>query len=141
LRHPQSKKIKKSGRGGYRKGAGRKPKLKPGRAWCLYIIGEVHEGPCKIGYTQHLSTRICNLQTSNWRELICYAAFELPSQKDAETVEAKVHDAFSSDRVRGEWYNISAPDLIVMASTIIEKIGLNLTETTNPTRSFVSKRI
>ena len=71
---------------------------------CIYFIRE--EGDMeyfKIGFTYHLPTRLKQLQCANRRKLVVHKKFLClyPEQE-----EARLHEKYADNRVRGEWFRI-----------------------------------
>lgn len=66
----------------------------------VYFIQAGDDGPIKIGFSGDPAKRLSSLQTANPQPLRLIGV--LPGGKD---VEATMHSAFSSHRLRGEWFN------------------------------------
>lgn len=59
----------------------------------------------KIGWTISISSRLRDLSIGNPFELTLVHLF---SFTNARAVETALHQAFSSKRIRGEWFNLSS---------------------------------
>jgi hypothetical protein len=88
----------------------------------VYLINELDTNNYKIGISKKPANdqRIKNLQTGNRNELI--VIFEIKSNCYT-TLEKTLHRAFKYNHLRGEWFELINPDVII--SEII-KINNNL---------------
>jgi len=68
----------------------------------IYFIQQGIAGPIKIGKTEFVPTRMNDLQCANPETL------RLVGLQDSDDyIERMLHDKFSKDRIRGEWFNPS----------------------------------
>jgi hypothetical protein len=75
----------------------------PEKCPCIYIIAEEGNADvCKLGMTETLDRRVSNLQTSNWRKLTVFAAFQVETSQLAKKVEGELLKRFSNLILRGE---------------------------------------
>jgi hypothetical protein len=75
----------------------------------VYGIRVRGESPIKVGVTRSLKSRIDSLQTGYHKQyIVVFAALE----DNAISVEAELHLAFSEKRISGEWFDITAEDLM-----------------------------
>lgn len=65
----------------------------------IYFIQAGEDGPIKIGCSDHLQSRMRNLQSYHYQELNLLGT--MPGNVDTER---KLHLRFAADRVRGEWF-------------------------------------
>lgn len=118
----------KSGRGGARQNAGRKPgsaTKENGRF--VYVIHEVDEPAiCKIGIANDPIRRLRGHQVSTWRRLKLAAAFTAVSAEAASSIEASVHKALWGVHVSGEWFRVSPDRAIAEVATVASCCGLLL---------------
>jgi hypothetical protein len=71
----------------------------------------------KIGISNSPEYREKTLQSEKPTiELIC--AKEFPSRKIAESIEKALHETFSDKRLRGEWFELSEPDINEIKQTL-----------------------
>lgn len=75
------------------------------QSW-VYFIGDSSAGTIKIGYSKNLAQRLSQLQTATTNELQL-----LGSLVGGSRLERRLHEQFSSLRVRGEWFR-PGPELI-----------------------------
>ena len=72
----------------------------------IYFIQQGIAGPIKIGKTEFVPTRMNDLQCANPETL------RLVGLQDTDDyIERMLHDKFSKDRIRGEWFNPS-PEIV-----------------------------
>lgn len=79
----------------------------------FYIISaaELHTADSalvKLGFTENVAVRLNQLKPGNHLELIILDACLL---RNASSFEAFVHRAFKDNKVRGEWYKLSAKEI------------------------------
>ena len=69
----------------------------------VYFIMDEH---CrvKIGKTNNVLARINNLQTANADNLQYFFGVTVDTMDDATILENELHEMFSNNSVRGEWY-------------------------------------
>lgn len=107
--------VKKSGRGGYRPGAGRKPlssKLQIPEGWYVYALCETPaSGFVKVGIAHRPYNRLSQAQTSNPRTLVFGALWSLGGSDVYAAVEKALHKALKPFHVRGEWFEVEVPDV------------------------------
>jgi T5orf172 domain len=61
----------------------------------------------KIGMARDPTARMLDLQAANPQKLILEHSQQLPYRRLAETVERRIHQAFSDRHIRGEWFRAS----------------------------------
>lgn len=78
----------------------------------VYLINQVDTNNFKIGVSKKPASngRIKNLQTGNHNELI--VLFEIKS-KCHTTLEKTLHRTYFDKRIRGEWFNLPNPDIVI----------------------------
>jgi hypothetical protein len=88
----------------------------------VYLINELNTNNYKIGISKKPTSegRIKNLQTGNHNELI--TIYEIKS-KCYTTLEKTLHRTFKYEHLRGEWFELKNPDVIIEE---INKINNNL---------------
>jgi hypothetical protein len=62
----------------------------------------------KIGIANDVESRLAQLQTGNPNELVIESCYEFPN---AQAVETALHQRFSKERVRNEWFELTNADL------------------------------
>jgi hypothetical protein len=75
----------------------------------VYVIAEPDNGPVKIGIAEHPEKRVNELQIGNPRKLSLYHSVTTPH---AKCVEAALHRLFWSERISGEWFSVSAEQVV-----------------------------
>jgi hypothetical protein len=105
----------KSGRGGRRAGAGRKPSV---HGWSkldgnfFYVM---HEGDsdriCKIGIAAKPFVRLANHQVSNWRRLKMAVVYSCPSAYVASALESYIRVTLKGRHVLGEWFEANPSEI------------------------------
>jgi hypothetical protein len=68
----------------------------------VYIIGQLDDGPVKIGITAHIKRRLYALQHAHPYKLVVLAKY---LAEDSE--ETKLHELFKQYRLSGEWFERS----------------------------------
>jgi hypothetical protein len=88
----------------------------------VYLINQLNTNNYKIGISKKPTSegRIKNLQTGNHNELI--TIYEIKS-KCYTTLEKTLHRTYYHNHLRGEWFNLENPDVIIKE---IIKINNNL---------------
>lgn len=85
----------------------------------VYVIAEQDaESPVKIGFSEDCRARLDTLQTGNPRLLELRALFRIESRAFAYEVENRAHRHFSSDGVRGEWFDIDVETAVRLIHNI-----------------------
>lgn len=83
----------------------------------VYLMMDVSNGFYKIGISNKPHYREHTLQSEKPTiELVC--SKEYPHRKIAEAIEKALHNAFSSKRIRGEWFNLDDNDLSMLLKTL-----------------------
>jgi len=77
----------------------------------LYVIKHEH-GYVKIGKSTNPEDRLTTLQSACPYELEVFTTFDVIG--DWRTVESHLHDVYSSDSVRGEWFDIPTRQLVYL---------------------------
>lgn len=118
----------KSGRGGARKGAGRKPGAATKRnGQFIYVIHEVDTPTiCKIGIANDPLRRLSGHQVSTWRRLKLAASFTADDAQSAIAIESAVHKALWGVHVSGEWFRVEANKAIAEIHAVSECCGLKV---------------
>jgi hypothetical protein len=86
----------------------------------VYAIGP-DAGPVKIGRARDVSKRLIMLQVGHHAPL---RVLHTARVCDASALERAVHDRLATHRVRGEWFDAPAPDIIAAIDAEIERLGL-----------------
>ena len=68
----------------------------------IYLIADLEQMVCKIGYAGNPNHRIKQLQTGNANELILMQV--IPGDKPKET---ELHNKFKEFRLKGEWFEFN----------------------------------
>jgi predicted GIY-YIG superfamily endonuclease len=85
----------------------------------LYAIG-TEDGPIKIGITGNLWSRLQTLQNGSPHKLELIFVFTLYDKATALTFEKWFCDAFEADRLKGEWFNITADEAFERLDGIVD---------------------
>ena len=75
--------------------------------------------PSKIGVSTNPGTRFGTLQTSCPNQLKLFRTFRLPSRKIALDIEDCFHTTHKTERLQGEWFDVSPHDAAAILSTQI----------------------
>lgn len=76
----------------------------------VYVIGIDDTHPYKIGITTgKIESRLAGLQTSHWLPLTVFYVSE--TLDNPNKLESEIHKMYQSDKIRGEWFNISSADI------------------------------
>lgn len=67
----------------------------------------------KIGIARDVPGRVAQLQIGNPFKLKLLMSWRSPN---AELTEETLHELFDAKRERGEWFKLSEPDLVIVAS-------------------------
>ena len=88
----------------------------------LYIIGpkenKKNQYPYKIGISSGttIQNRLITLQTGHWIDLT--VLYESEVLDHIHKIETKLHEAYKTKRIRGEWFKINAKDIEDIIETI-----------------------
>ncbi len=82
----------------------------------LYVIGP-NEGPFKIGYAKDARKRANGFQTGSHADLIVHFSREL-SLAVCRRAERQAHLILWSNRVRGEWFDVTLERAIEVVSSV-----------------------
>ena len=72
----------------------------------------------KIGMTTNMELRLSDLQSANSHSLRVVAILDCENADDAFSLEAMLHRYFQSNRLSGEWFNITPDDFLRVAELI-----------------------
>lgn len=80
----------------------------------IYIMcfadGDGIKGPCKIGITTSLASRIATLQTGSPTKIVFLGAVIMGDWKACRGFERILHTLLGSKRLSGEWFDIQPPE-------------------------------
>lgn len=83
----------------------------------VYLMCDSKNGYHKIGISKTPEYRERTLQSEKPTiEMVC--AKEYPSRKIAEAIEAALHKVYERERIRGEWFNLSKTDVMMIQKTL-----------------------
>lgn len=83
----------------------------------VYLMYDSTNGYHKIGISKTPEYRERTLQSEKPTiELVC--AKEYPSRKIAEAIESALHKVYERERIRGEWFNLSKTDVMMIQKTL-----------------------
>ena len=83
----------------------------------VYLMHDSKNGYHKIGISKTPKYREKTLQSEKpVIDLIC--AKEYPSRKIAEAIETALHKVYEPNRIRGEWFNLTEADIIMLKATL-----------------------
>jgi len=77
----------------------------------VYII-QAESGPVKIGMTTNCEQRLSDLQVANYELLTLLFRIECESVGQATEIEQSLHERYQSQRIRGEWFDVSPNEII-----------------------------
>ena len=87
----------------------------------LYVISEIksHDGPIKIGYSIHPTSRLKELQTGNPNKIIIWGSISVKQKIIAELVEKIIHSHLKDNNLHkhGEWFNLNVKDTLSILET------------------------
>lgn len=85
--------------------------------WSPEYIGTMDMGPCKVGITSNLKSRLSTLSTGSPKPLEIYEYWDFAGQPiSARAIERLFHKRNAAERLHGEWFD-HPPDI---ARTLIE---------------------
>lgn len=88
---------------------------------CRVYIIESTSGHYKIGISSDVQRRLKELQKTQGPYLYDIAYYWVCSSRDeARFIEGYLHRAYDHKRVNGEWFELSARDLIDLGHNLIE---------------------
>lgn len=119
---------KKTGRGGARPGAGRKPSSTAPRleGWYMYVLDETPSaGFLKIGIANKPYQRLSSAQTSNPRVLRFAGLWSLSGSDCYAAAEKALHKALRPFHVRGEWFEVAVDQVQKHMEEISSAMGLD----------------
>lgn len=83
----------------------------------VYLMCDSKNGCHKIGISKTPEYRERTLQSEKPTiEMVC--AKEYPSRKIAEAIESALHKVYERERIRGEWFNLSKTDVMMIQKTL-----------------------
>lgn len=86
--------------------------------WCyVYLMRDTTNGYHKIGISNKPEYREKTLQSEK-PSIEMLACKKFPTRKIAEAIEAALHNAYSLQRVRGEWFNLNDEDVAAIIETL-----------------------
>ena len=96
----------------------------------VYFIRAGNQGAIKVGVARNVERRMATMQTGNAFELKLMACIRCVSRNDAYNLEAKIHNKFKRQRIRGEWFQGNI-DFRSLSETIVD---------TDQTKSSLTKQ-
>lgn len=111
----------------------------PDHACIVYVIAADPNGPCKIGITTNVMTRLISLQTGYWLPLRCWG-FRMVIKRDgtnqypsmlkalwagARATESRCHTVLSEMDLRmvGEWFDVTAAEALAVVDKCAKERG------------------
>lgn len=88
----------------------------------LYVIHM--EGHYKIGHTQNIEGRLSSIQTGSPFKADLLFSWGYNTSSESRGIEKQLHNRFSQQRVRGEWFKLSGEDLDELISFAPNEIGV-----------------
>lgn len=83
----------------------------------VYLMHDKRNGYHKIGMSNKPTVREKTLQSEVPAiEMVCSKKY--PSRKIAKAIESALHSAYAEQRVRGEWFNLSPTDILMLQETL-----------------------
>lgn len=83
----------------------------------VYLMHDKRNGYHKIGISKEPKYREKTLQSEQPAiEMVCNKRY--PSRKIAEAIESALHKAYAEQRVRGEWFDLSPEDVIMLKESL-----------------------
>ena len=73
----------------------------------IYVIGS-ENGPCKVGITNSLTSRLRSIQTGSPHRLKLLYAHPCSDRDEAKAHEKMFHECHQECRLEGEWFNLDA---------------------------------
>jgi hypothetical protein len=105
----------------------------------VYLVGSNGvDGPIKIGYTAYpAALRLGSLQTGNPFRLKIIETFEYPEAEMARSTEKTLHSRFASKKLVGEWFSVSAFDVVKEVLKLDPSIPWFTSDKDSPFRELV----
>ena len=105
-----------------------------------YVIADAHQGPCKIGHSRNLQSRLTTIQTNTWQQLTVYgfrvgiwkaglapfkSTFSAVSDA-ARVMEKAAHEKLAEFdlRLNGEWFDVSVADALAVIDKCADIAGI-----------------
>ena len=86
--------------------------------WCyVYLMKDISNGYYKIGISNTPEYRERTLQSEK-PTIEMLACKKFPTRKIAEAIESALHNAYSQQRLRGEWFNLNETDVAAIIETL-----------------------
>lgn len=86
--------------------------------WCyVYLMKDISNGYYKIGISNTPEYREKTLQSEK-PTIEMLACKKFPTRKIAEAIESALHTAYSQQRLRGEWFNLTDADVAAIIETL-----------------------
>lgn len=83
----------------------------------VYLMHDKRNGYHKIGMSNKPNVREKTLQSEVPAiEMVCSKKY--PSRKIAKAIESALHNAYAEQRVRGEWFDLSPTDILMLQETL-----------------------
>lgn len=87
--------------------------------WCyVYLMKDTSNGYHKIGISNTPEYRERTLQSEK-PTIEMLACKKFPTRKIAESIESALHTAYSQQRLRGEWFNLTDADVAAIIETLM----------------------
>lgn len=80
--------------------------------YSVYVVGGEGIRPVKIGRAKDMKARLASLQTGSPHELYVFGLHGKMTRDEAIAIEASVHKALETKRLRGEWFDIAADEAL-----------------------------
>lgn len=85
----------------------------------VYLMIDTTNGYHKIGISNHPEYREHTLQSEK-PTIELLGAKQYPNRAIAEAIEAALHKVYAEKRIRGEWFNLSYPDIADLKKVLCE---------------------
>jgi Rha family phage regulatory protein len=93
----------------------------------VYIIGNEDNSYIKIGVSADVEKRLKQLQTGSWTNL--FLIYKSMVCSNAFDIEKNIHNKISSEKVRGEWFEIEVSEAIKLIESENHKLDNEFLET------------
>lgn len=87
---------------------------------CVYIL-EMSNGTVKIGCTKNFKQRMKNISTGSGLNVVNWCYSQNFDSRDAYSFERMCHEAFSENRIKGEFFNIDFVSAVVELAKYTDK--------------------
>lgn len=99
--------------------------------YCVSEVGSEKTGPCKIGISSRVYTRVCSLQAGNWRPIRLLWTRDATDRGQAKLIEShilgrlrpSIYTETNDIRLKSEWVSSDPDTILNIVDNLLAQLG------------------